>query len=224
MFIYPSLISAKNILNLEQTIIAFDLLCKGYHIDVMDDHFVPNLTWGPVFVNAIIAQTKLPVHVHLMVDNPVQWIDRLNLRTDDIFIFHYEACVSIEKIRELISLLKKKSVRCGIALNPATSVNVIEPIVSDLDSVLLMSVQPGFSGQPFVQNVVQKIPKLVSFRQEQKLSYTIGMDGGINAQNIPILRDLGVDYVGVASAIFEQSDPIQSLKKLVQLGDVSNLN
>ncbi|MFA6527370.1 MAG: ribulose-phosphate 3-epimerase [Candidatus Babeliales bacterium] len=214
MKIYPSLISAKNLLHLEQTITDFDSLCDGYHIDVMDDHFVPNLTWGPAFTNAIIAKTKLPVHVHLMVDRPEQWVERITWRASDVFIFHYEAFLSIAQIQNLISMLQEKSIRCGLALNPATPIDNIESIVSHLDTVLLMSVQPGFSGQTFRQEIVQKIPKLISLREEKKLTFTVGVDGGVNEKNIPILRDLGVDYVGVASAIFDSTHPIQALRNL----------
>ena len=116
-----------------------------------------------------------------MVDNPEKWIERLTLRANDVFIFHYEACRSGNEINDLLSKLKGKSIRCGLALNPATSVEVLETILSDLESVLLMSVEPGFSGQSFRQDVVQKIPKLVSLRQEKQLSYTIGIDGGVTA-------------------------------------------
>lgn len=217
MRIYPSLISAKNLLNLDQTITDFDALCDGYHVDIMDDHFVPNLTWGAQFANAIIAKTTLPVHVHLMVENPEKWIGRLSLRADDVFIFHYEACRSGNEINDLLSKLKEKSICCGLALNPSTPVEVLETVLPVLDTVLLMSVEPGFSGQSFRQDVVQKIPKLVSLRQEKQLSYTIGIDGGVTALKIPILRDLGIDYVGVASAIFCQPDPVKALSDLKKI-------
>lgn len=217
MKIYPSLISAPHLLNLEQTITELDPLSHGYHIDVMDDHFVPNLTWGPAFVNAIIAATKRPVNVHLMVSQPERWIDRLSLRSEDLFIFHYEACSSINQMQEILSALKKKSIRSGIALKPETPVTVVEPLLASVDSVLLMSVQPGFSGQPFMHEIVQKIPQLVSLQQLKKSSCTIGIDGGVVAENIPMLRDLGVDYAAVATAIFGTSDSVRALHELVKL-------
>ena len=200
MKIFPSLISA-DILDLKNVIHALNDHCDGYHIDVMDDHFVPNLTWGPAFVKAIMKETNLPIHLHLMVDNPEKWIDRIALREDDIFIFHVEALKNID----VIDFLKKiNGCKKGIALNPETAVKNIFDVLEALDHVLIMSVNPGFSGQKFIPDVVEKVKTLKKMREEKSLQFTIGIDGGINSENIKMVVDAGADEVGAASAIFSR--------------------
>lgn len=208
MKIYPSLISA-DLLHLGDVIKTLDSHCDGYHIDVMDDHFVPNLTMGPAFVQAIIDATELPIHLHLMVDNPEKWIDRVDLREQDFFIFHHEVVGSTELVN-----LKDKKYKIGIAINPDTKIESIFPYLDQLDYVLLMSVQPGFSGQKFIPEVLEKVKPLVDIRKSKNLKFLIGMDGGIGLSNIEMLADAGVDDVGVASAIFSADDPVRALGEL----------
>lgn len=204
MKIYPSLISS-DILNLANVIKELDSHCDGYHIDVMDDHFVPNLTWGPQFVSAIKRATKLPIHLHLMVDNPTKWVNRVSLSGDDVFIFHHEVFD-----KNLLKVNGKK----GVAINPETNVEDIFSYCSHLDHVLIMSVKPGFSGQKFISSVMTKVNKLINFRNEHRLTFSIGMDGGICDSNIASIAKEGVDVVGVASAIFDNRNYVESLKKL----------
>jgi ribulose-phosphate 3-epimerase len=213
MEILPSLISA-DILNLEKVIKSLDPYCNGYHVDVMDDHFVPNLTWGPMFVNAIKKVTSLPLHVHLMVDNPAAWIDRIQLNGKDFFIFHIEVFDSPDLIENLIQDVKSKGWKVGIALNPKTDIKLIFDYIKDLDHVLIMSVEPGFSGQKFIPEVTSKIEPLVKKREELNLSFKIGMDGGIGGENIKNLSEMGVDQFGIASAIFSKKDVVKALQEL----------
>lgn len=214
MEIFPSLISS-DILNLEKTIKLLDPHCHGYHIDVMDDHFVPNLTWGSCFVNAISKVTDLPLHVHLMVDDPIKWIDRLDLNPSNIFIFHIEPFLSsLQECRNFIKDLKVKNCRVGIAINPDTKVENIFDFLNDLDHVLIMSVKPGFSGQKFMIEVLNKVEPLLEKRRDEDLSFSLGMDGGIDKSNIARLADIGIEQVGIASAIFDQKDWIKSLGEL----------
>lgn len=212
MKIYPSLISG-NLLHIQQMLTELDGVCDGYHIDVMDDHFVPNLTWGPAFVNAIRGGTTFPLDVHLMVDNPEEWVERLSLQQGDYFVFHYEACQNVEG---LLSQVKAKGWKAGVALSPKTPVDAIENFLSAVDHVLIMSVEPGFSGQAFLPEVVEKVSQLLVLREEKGLSFTIGIDGGIGLENIKMVVDAGVDIVGAASAIFSQPDAklaIEALRK-----------
>jgi ribulose-phosphate 3-epimerase len=213
MEILPSLISG-DILNLENTIKMLCNHCDGFHIDVMDDHFVSNLTWGPAFVNAIAQKTTLPLHVHLMVDNPVTWVDRIKLRQNDIFIFHLEAALDFQEVGDIIEATKKVGWRVGIAIKPKTEISHIFEFLDKLDHVLIMSVNPGFSGQKFMPEVVKKIEPLIKKRKEMHLNFTIGMDGGIDATNIKFLSNSGVDQFGVASAIFGHSDSVNALQEL----------
>jgi ribulose-phosphate 3-epimerase len=207
MKIYPSLISA-DILNLQKAIDLTAPHSDGYHIDVMDDHFVPNLTWGPAFVNAIIKATSLPIHLHLMVDNPTKWLDRVAFRKNDVFIFHHEA------MNGDVSILKKISCKKGVAISPDTSIEAIFPYFSQLDYVLIMSVYPGFSGQAFIPKVVEKVKPLREFCAQNRISATVGIDGEVSASNIKMLSDAGIDEVGVASAIFGSGDPVREMKQL----------
>src|SRR3990172_9915424 len=124
MTIYPSLISS-DLLNLAATLSLFDDHCDGYHLDVMDDHFVPNLTWGPAFINAIASHTKLPLNVHLMVDNPENWLNRLTLSQKDSFIFHWEALNDVEQVIALAQTIRAKGILAGLAINPKTDVESI---------------------------------------------------------------------------------------------------
>ncbi|MBD3231201.1 ribulose-phosphate 3-epimerase [Candidatus Dependentiae bacterium] len=217
MEILPSLISS-NILNLEKTIIDFDGHCDGFHIDVMDDHFVPNLTWGPMFVNAIGAITGLPLHIHLMVENPSNWVNRLTLRSNDCFIFHAEIFDLPELVINFIERIKS-NLKCkvGVAVNPRTEIASIFKYIKYLDHVLIMSVEPGFSGQKFIESVVNKIEPLKNKRTDHGLFFTIAMDGGIGPDNIVKLNKLGVDQFGIASAIFSKSDPLQALSELYKI-------
>lgn len=217
MQIYPSLISANDLLNLEQAIKDLSPFAQGYHVDIMDDHFVPNLTWGAAFANAILAATDLPVHIHLMVNDPTRWIDRVKMRAIDTLILHYESFASVELLKAFLLKLKEKEIRCGIAIKPATAVDVLETCVQNIATVLIMTVEPGFSGQTFRNDIVHKIPQLISLREIQQLHFTIGIDGGVHSHNIAMLKDLGVDYVGIASAIFNTPRPAKTLEQLNQL-------
>jgi len=213
MKIEPSLISS-DLLNLQHTLTMFDRVCDGYHLDVMDGHFVPNLTWGPMFVNAISKATKLPLCIHLMVDNPARWLGDLTVRPQDTVLFHTEVVTDMALQKTLIEGIRKKGCQVGIALNPATAVDAIIPLLPILDMVLIMSVEPGFSGQKFIPDVTKKIAPLRALRSQLNKSWIIGMDGGINQANIVSLAGLGVDSVAVASAIFDQPDPLRALEQL----------
>jgi ribulose-phosphate 3-epimerase len=242
MEIYPSLISS-DLLNLRQTISQLDAVCHGYHIDIMDDHFVPNLTWGAQFSNAIRKSTKLPLHIHLMVDEPTHWLERLETRSHhanflqpdtsvplhlqldfprvpeqepvDIIFFHQET-LPYEQQHDFIEAIHDKGFHAGIAINPKTDIASIFHL-QQLDAVLLMSVQPGFSGQKFISETVDKIKPLRAFQQQHNQAFTICMDGGVNEHNIATLADHGIDQVAVASALFDTADPVKALKNLYAL-------
>lgn len=216
--IYPSLISA-DLLKLGEVLRQLDPHCEGYHVDVMDNNFVPNLTWGADFVNAFCSATKLPLHVHFMVNDPAPFIEKCNLRSQDIFIFHHEAVHSLQEVSEIISLVLKKKAKVGIALNPQTPIDVIIESITSLDHVLVMSVEPGFSGQAFISSTIEKVASLIQLRKQHSGTFSIGMDGGIGKENIKELAGLGVEHFAMASAIFSSQDPIreiEAIRKLVQ--------
>jgi ribulose-phosphate 3-epimerase len=208
--IYPSLISA-DLLNLEQTIKKLDPYCAGYHLDIMDNHFVPNLTWGPAFINAINAITTKQMWVHLMVDNPESIIRSLILKPKSIISFHIETKY---KITNIIDLIKEKNWLPSIAINPKTDIAQTFSFLPGISQVLIMSVEPGFSGQALIPFTMDKVVALIDYRKQHGLSFSTAMDGGIAIENIAHLTQLGVDQFAVASTIFKASDPVVVLKEL----------
>lgn len=208
--IYPSLMGVKQA-NLEQVIKELDPYVEGYHLDVMDNQFVPNALWDAQTVNAIAQMTRHNVWVHLMVINPQDWIDRLTLMSGAICTFHYEAIGSDTNI---IHRIKEKGWRASVAINPDTSVEKIFSLLPLIDQVLIMSVQPGFAGQPFIVDVVKKLEPLIGYRVTANFNFRIAMDGGISLDNIKELAQQGVDDFAVSSAIFGYPDPVKAVKIL----------
>lgn len=216
MKIYPSLISC-DVLNLATTLTTLNAHVDGYHIDIMDDHFVPNLTWGPTLVNALAGATTKPLQLHLMVDNPASWVSRLQLQPKDSFVFHREVLKDVRDGMRLIEELQKRGIKTGLALNPQTGLEKLTPFAELLDEVLVMSVNPGFSGQKFIESVREKVPALVQLRERENFNFKICMDGGIGSDNICSLEQAGVDMVSVASAIFSSKNYAEALKNLYTL-------
>ena len=208
--IFPSLISA-DLLNLQKEIDLLSSHCDGFHIDVMDGNFVPNLTWGFPFIKAISSATSKPLSVHLMVAQPEAISRRLELNEGDTVAFHLEATTAP---MILIEHLKKKGVRASLAIKPSTSLEALFPFVSFVDEILLMSVEPGFSGQSFISSSVDRLKSLASYRAQHKLSFSIIMDGGLDAENLPALAKHGLNNAAIASAIFSHKNSVQALKNL----------
>lgn len=211
--IYPSLISA-DLMNLQREIELLDPYVPGYHLDIMDFHFVPNLTWGPAFMDAIARTTKRTLWVHLMVDNPTIWVETLNLPGGSIVTFHIE---TIEKNLHLIKHIQDKNWLAGLAINPKTNAERIFPFLNTISQVTIMSVEPGRSGQAFLPESLDKIEPLLGYRQSNGLKFRIAMDGGISEKNIKEISNRGVDDVAIAHALFSKSDPIEALKQLQKL-------
>lgn len=216
MKIYPSLISA-DILNLASVLAQFNTLCDGYHIDIMDGHFVPNLTWGPIFSNALAKKTELPLDIHLMVSDPTTIAARLSPRPKDCITFHYESIRTAGDIMPTITHLKNMRCHVGMAINPETSTSVVQPYLEHLDSLTIMSVNPGTSGQSFIPSVLDKIAQLIHLRSTTKPKLSLMIDGGISAQNIAELSKTGIDACAIASAIFSAFNPAEAIKQLYAL-------
>lgn len=200
--LFPSLMAA-DLLNLASIITALDPYCDGFHIDIMDDHFVPNITFGADMTNAIAKQAQKPCWVHLMINKPADFIEKLTLKQSSIITFHQEGCSNPEAI---ITLIRGRQCKAGIALKPATPVSAIAHILSLIDQVLIMSVEPGFSGQGYMASVETKIKELVNLKKNKNLSFSIAIDGGINTHNILMLKERGVDDFAIASALFGKAD------------------
>ena len=173
------------------------------HVDVMDGHFVPNLTIGPPVIKSLRKYTKLPFDVHLMIDPVHKYIKDYSEAGADIITFHPEATDNTLKTINLIKSLGKK---VGISLNPKTEIHTATDYLDKIDLVLIMSVYPGFGGQKFIGDVVQKIKDLNQLRKEKKLDFKIEIDGGINFQTSKIAIDAGVDILVSGTTVFKENN------------------
>ncbi len=173
------------------------------HIDVMDGHFVPNITYGPIIVEASKKATELPLDVHLMIEKPDLLIPEFVKAGADWISVHVEACTHLNRT---IQLIKSLNCKAGVALNPATPLSSIEWILEELDYILIMSVNPGFGGQSFIKNSLEKISELREIIDENNLDTIIQIDGGVNIDTIKEISDAGTDSFVAGSAIFGSSD------------------
>ncbi len=183
------------------------------HIDVMDGHFVPNITMGPMVVKAIRPLTELPLDVHLMIEDPDQYIEAFADAGADYITVHVEAAAHLHRT---IQLIKSKGVKAGVVLNPATPAEWVKPIFQDIDMVLLMTVNPGFGGQSFIPSVVPKIKQIRSWADEINPKLEIEVDGGINTETAAVCAEAGADVFVAGSAIYNKNDreaAIQDLRK-----------
>jgi ribulose-phosphate 3-epimerase len=209
--IYPSLMAAEQ-KTLHDEIQTLEPYCDGFHLDVMDGFFAPNLGFNFEMLNKIDHTTTLPSFIHLMVDDPQRWVmDHLMLKLGTPIAFHKE---SSTQPSALIGLIRQHHWSPGIALKPSTPIKTVYPYLSDIDHVLLLAVEPGPAGQIFNPEVLDKVDALVRYRQLYNLSFSIGLDGGISLENIGLLTQKGVDFFCIGSAIFDSQDPVQRLKQL----------
>jgi ribulose-phosphate 3-epimerase len=181
------------------------------HVDVMDGHFVPNLSFGIPVLKAISARTRLPLDLHLMVANPDRLLDDYLAAGATRVIVHWEAAAHLDRLLERI---RKAGAEAGVAVNPATPVEFLADALPRLDYVLVMSVNPGFSGQAFLPHALDKARRLKRMIEISKLPVEIEMDGGIDRDNIAQVAAAGVDVIVVGSAIFATGDPVATMSEL----------
>ncbi|KMK77162.1 ribulose-phosphate 3-epimerase [Alkalihalobacillus pseudalcaliphilus] len=181
------------------------------HIDVMDGHFVPNITIGPLVVEAIRPLTKLPLDVHLMIENPDAYISDFVKAGADIISVHVEACPHLHRT---VHLIKEQGVKAGVVINPATSVSVLEPILDDVDLILFMTVNPGFGGQSFIHSVLPKIEAVAKLVAEKELEVEIEVDGGVNAETAKLCVEAGANVLVAGSAIYNQPNRSEAIKAI----------
>lgn len=181
------------------------------HVDVMDGHFVPNLTIGPLVVEALKPRTKLPMDCHLMVSRPEEWIDAFAKAGAHCITIHAEATPHLNRHLDTI---RAYGILAGVSLNPGTSLAAVEEVLSMVDLVLVMSVNPGFGGQKFIESSLSKIDRLASIREENDLDFLIQVDGGVNAKNAGILKQAGADILVAGSAVFSAKNRAAAIKAL----------
>lgn len=170
------------------------------HVDVMDGHFVPNISYGAVVMKSIAGKTSLPFDVHLMIENPDKYIADFVTDQTEYITVHVEACPHIHRT---IQNIKELGVKAGVALNPGTPLCMVEDVLEDLDMVLVMSVNPGFGGQKFIPHALDKIRRLAEIREERGLDFEIEIDGGAGHGNIEAILEAGTDLVVAGSAVYK---------------------
>ncbi len=190
------------------------------HVDVMDGHFVPNITIGPPVVASLRKATTLPLDVHLMIENPDQYISAFVDAGADWISVHQEACVHLHRTLDHI---RDQGVNAGVVINPATPVQMLDDVLDIVDHVLVMSVNPGFGGQKFIPHALQKARKLALMRTANNASFRIEMDGGIGDETIADAVLAGVEVLVSGSAVFSHGDPRENSQRLLKLAREANL-
>ena len=173
------------------------------HVDVMDGHFVPNISFGAAVMKSLCGKTGMPFDVHLMIEDPDRYLEDFITDNTEYITVHAEACVHLHRT---IQHIKSSGAKAGVAVNPATPLSAVECVLEDVDMIMIMSVNPGFGGQKFISSVLPKIRNLDELRRENNLDFTIEIDGGINPDNVKTVTDAGVDIVVAGSSVFGAAD------------------
>ncbi len=182
-----------------------------FHIDVMDGVFVPNISYGMPVISAINKHAKKTLDVHLMIVDPDRYTKTFKEIGADVLTVHYEACTHLHRTLQAI---KNEGMKAGVALNPHTSVHLLSDVLNDLDLVCIMSVNPGFGGQSFIENTYNKVKQLAQLRKESGANFLIEIDGGVGTQNARKLIDAGADVLVAGSFVFKSDNPTQTIADL----------
>ncbi len=212
----PSLLAA-DFLYLKEAVDLIDQSEADWlHMDVMDGRFVPNISFGMMIVEQVGRVLQKPMDVHLMIEQPEQYVAQFAKAGAETITVHYEACPhlhrNIQQIRDL-------GVRAGVAINPHIPVSLLEPVIEDLDLVLIMSVNPGFGGQKFIFETLYKIRQLRQIMMDRNAKALIEVDGGVGLQNAAKIMEAGADVLVAGSSVFGSDDPVETIKQLKALGN-----
>ena len=205
----PSILSADFARLLEDVKKVEQAGCEYLHIDVMDGHFVPNITLGPAIVKSLRKDVNMVFDTHLMIENPDNYIKDFVDSGSDIIVVHAEAC---NHLHRTIQNIKSYNIKAGVALNPATPIETIKHVLEDVDMVLVMTVNPGFGGQSFIKGMIEKIEELKNLIDEKKLNVDIQVDGGIKPDNIDKVVKAGANIIVAGSAIFNSDNICETVK------------
>lgn len=182
------------------------------HVDVMDGHFVPNISFGAAVMKSLLGKSGLPFDVHLMIEEPDRYLEDFVTEQTEYITVHQEACVHLNRT---IQHIKSQGVKAGVALNPATPLSTLEYCIGDIDMVLIMSVNPGFGGQKFIPSATEKVEKLRKMKEEKNPELVIEIDGGINTDNVRTVTDAGVEIVVAGSSVFGSDDVEGNVKEFL---------
>jgi len=186
------------------------------HVDVMDGHFVPNISFGAAVMKSLCGKTEMPFDVHLMIEDPDKYLEDFVTDHTEYITVHQEACVHLNRT---IQHIKSLGVKAGVAINPATSLSVLDYVLEDVDMVLVMSVNPGFGGQKYIASALAKVQMLDQIRRDCGLNFKIEIDGGIKLDNFKEVTDAGVDIAVAGSAVFGADDVEARVKEFLKLVD-----
>ncbi|MCQ2544926.1 MAG: ribulose-phosphate 3-epimerase [Clostridia bacterium] len=184
------------------------------HVDVMDGHFVPNISFGAPVMKSLTGKTGLPFDVHLMIENPDNYLEDFVTPQTEYITVHEEACTHLNRT---IQHIKSLGLKAGVSINPATSLSTLDYILEDVDMVLLMSVNPGFGGQKFIPSVLEKAKELADIKKVGGFNFEIEIDGGATLDNVQEIIDAGVEIVVAGSAIFKASDITETTRKFKEI-------
>jgi len=204
----PSILSADFSRLGEQVVTASEAGADYLHIDVMDGHFVPNISFGAGVMKSLDSYETAPYDVHLMIEDPDKYIPDFITEKTEFITVHQEACVHLNRT---INHIRSYGIGAGVSINPATPVSTLENILADVDLVLIMSVNPGFGGQSFIDSTLSKVKKLVEIREKMGYNLVIEIDGGVNLENVEEVVEAGVDLVVAGSAVFGADDIAQRI-------------
>ena len=208
----PSILSA-DFSNLAEEVAQIEAGGADYiHVDVMDGHFVPNISFGAVVMKSLLGKTNLPFDVHLMIENPDDYLEDFMTDNTAFITVHQEACVHLNRT---VQHIKSLGAKAGVSLNPATSLSVLDYIIEDVDMILIMSVNPGFGGQKFIPSAMEKIRELSEVRRAEGLNFEIEVDGGANLDNVQELASAGTDIIVAGSAVFKTPDITETTKQFI---------
>lgn len=212
----PSLLSA-NFLHLEKDITMINnSMADWFHVDVMDGHFVPNISFGFSIISQIKTVAKKPLDVHLMISEADKYLEDFKKAGADILTVHYESCTHLHKT---IQSIKSLGMKAGVVINPHVNVELLKDIIADVDLALIMSVNPGFGGQSFIESSYGRIERLRELIAQKNSKALIEVDGGVDLNNASKLIKSGANVLVSGSSIFKATDPVEYIKKMKQLSD-----
>ena len=212
--ILPSILSA-NFARLGEDVAALEAAgCRMLHVDVMDGHFVPNITIGPPVVASLRKATRALLDTHLMIQDPDTYAPLFIQAGSDTVTVHQEACRHLDRT---LRMIRSEGAKAGVAINPATPISTLDEVLDLVDLVLVMSVNPGFGGQKFIPGSVGKVRKLARRRKELGLQFLIEIDGGVTRENVAALADAGVDWLVAGSSVFHSVNPAATFREMSQV-------